>query len=178
MADGELKLPDSGDSAGGRRRTARHAITALAVLVPVLAADLVAFRSWRTSGERLAARRAEVERLRGENARLAPVHAALASSTFTVVNRGADPVDVTWVAAAWPDESTLRLFDSTRCSEWRVEPLPSGGGGRSYSLNSPEEGCNWAGGVLFYTLAFQKQDRLVRVVGPWQGFDGDKFNIR
>lgn len=157
-------------------------IVAFLIAVPVAYMAFNSYRKWAAGREKDAALDTEMDALRKRNAELETVYDAVQLKSYQICNKSADLITVLWLAAAFHDGKTVRVFDSDRCQDWKplyVEP----GGNKNVLLRSSQPGCNWDGKVMYYAMRYtaeqEEQDKyqLINVAGPYQGFDRDCFTI-
>jgi hypothetical protein len=140
-------------AAPAKRGLPRSTVIALMVMVPAALAAATLGRSWSSTTRELEVERKRIADLTRENAALAAPHRLLAVQPFQICAAVPDGrVRLEWVAAAYPDGDRIRLFDASRCADWRARELKSGKLGLSHTSTLPE--CNWDGKVVFAAAAW------------------------
>jgi hypothetical protein len=167
--------------AAPRRGPQVSTLAAAAAVLVLLPLTLVLGREWQSLSRRSAARDGELATLSSRVAVLKLAGEALAPQKFQVCNKSRDALSVPWLAAVYHDGARLRLFDALRCGRWRGEEI-AGGESRVLHFSSTEdEGCNWNGSVVFYSMRLVRQSEdapvAYNVAGPWRGFDRDCFTV-
>jgi len=152
-----------------------------ALLVPVCVMTFNLYRSWSALNGRksglMAEHKARVER----NAELGKVFENLQNKPFQVCNKTADTVTLNWLAVAYQDGKVIKLFDSSRCRDWKP-PVLVPGDARLPTLNSDQEGCNWGGEVVYYAMQYTRESEdavnTINFVGHFKGYDRDCHNVQ
>jgi hypothetical protein len=174
--------PESPHPKKKRGRLHLSTVIAAVVALPMVGLAIPLGKSWYAVSTHLTTLQQELETLTKRNGVLVRVHEATQQSRFQVCNKTAgDVVVVPWIAAAYYDGKQLQLFDSARCQGFRGFQLAAGDS-RLVTLSSPEEGCNWNGSVLLYSMHIAReadeQTMAYNVAGTWRGFDRDCFTVQ
>jgi hypothetical protein len=154
----------------------------LALLVPAGVMTMNCARSWSqvVAEERaLAADHAKHMELIG---RLKPFADVLqGKDKYQICNRTADTVTVTWLAAAYSEADQIKMFESSRCRDWKPVVLAQGEN-RFVTVSSAQEGCNWNGNVMYFAIAYTResaeQTTYFEDVEMFRGFDRQCHNIQ
>lgn len=152
-----------------------------AILVPVCVMTFNLYRSWSTLRATLQTWDRDFAALSQRNGELEKVYANLQNKKFQVCNRTtADVVTVQTLAAVYHDGKSLKMFDSTKCADWRPQVLVSGDA-RLLTLNS-QDPCNWTGDIVYYAMTYTKESEealsTINFVGHFKGYERDCHTIQ
>jgi len=158
---------------------------ALACVIPAGVLTWNLGRTWHAQRTNVAAKNAEVAALMARNAVLEPLYEILANRKFALANKTPLTVTVPWFAVAYHDGKTVKLFDSARCREFEPVVVPTGDV-KVVTLSSKQEGCNWNGSVMYYSMRLYRQvetdvsivDRPYDYVDMYKGYDRDTFTVQ
>jgi len=119
--------------------------------------------------------------VRKSNAELSQVYETVALKKYQICNKSADVVTIMWVAAAYHDGKTVKIFDSDQCQDFKPIVMQPGDD-TSVLLRSSQPGCNWDASVFYYPMKSSSESEekfnIFNVVGPYQGFDRDCYNVQ
>jgi hypothetical protein len=137
-------------------------------------------REWNVLSDKASGLQTEIETLQSRNAVLEKAYDILQNHKFQICNKSADTLTIPWLSAVYHDGQRFATFDSSRCPAWRPQVLNKGES-RIFTFSSTEEGCNWTGSVMFYSLNYVRESeeatKIYNMVGPWKGFDRDCFTV-
>jgi hypothetical protein len=156
-------------------------IITFVIAVPIGYWAFTSYKKW--SGIRAEVARINADRatLLSRNTELAKVYDNVAQKKYQICNKSADIATINWVAAAYHDGKTIKIFDSDQCQDFKPIVMQPGDD-KSVLLRSSQPGCNWDGSVFYYamryTLESEERTNSFNVVGPYQGFDRDCYNVQ
>lgn len=152
----------------------------LGLLVPVGVLTFNCGRNWNVVRAKKSKLDAEVAALLERNRQLAPFYEVLQNRKYQICNRSQDVVKVKWMAATYNESEKVKLFDSSRCQDWRPVMIQPGEN-KFVTLSSGQEGCNWNGNVMYFSIAYDKespeQTTFYETIDVFRGFDRDCHNI-
>ncbi|HXB56371.1 MAG TPA: hypothetical protein VN461_16475 [Vicinamibacteria bacterium] len=155
-------------------------IIAAVIALPLAVVAFNSGREWRALSSKATALENEIATLQSRNAVLEKAYDILQNHKFQICNKSADTLTIPWITAVFHDGKQLAIFDSSRCPAWRPQILNKGES-HIFTFSSEEEGCNWTGGVMFYSLNYIRESeeatKIYNMVGPWKGFDRDCFTV-
>ena len=155
-------------------------IIAAVVAIPLGVLSFTSGREWRRLSVKSSTLQSEIETLQGRNTVLEKAHEILQNHKFQICNKSTDTLTIPWLAAVYQDGKQLAIFDTSRCPAWRPQ-IMNKGESHIFTFSSEEEGCNWTGMVMFYSLNYVRESeeatKIYNMIGPWKGFDRDCFTV-
>ena len=156
-------------------------IVALAIALPIGWWTFNSYKKWSNGRAAEAKIDSGLATLRQSNAELSKVFESVALKKYQICNKSADVVTINWVAAAYHDGRTVKIFDSDQCQDFKPLVL-NPGDDKSVLLRSSQPGCNWDGSVFYYAMKYSAESEekfnIFNVVGPYQGFERDCYNVQ
>jgi hypothetical protein len=149
----------------------------LALLVPIGMLTWNCGRNWNVTAVKERELAEEMVRLGDRNRQLAPFYEVLKNRKYQICNRSADIVTLNWLATTYNEGQQIKVFDSSRCQDWKPIVLQPGEN-RFVTLSSVQEGCNWNGSVMYVTVAYTRekteQTDFFEDVEVFRVFDADR----
>lgn len=138
------------------------------------------FSRWSVANAASKKLTSDIQVKKQKNVVLAPAYDILQNRRFQMCNKSPWPLMISWLSATYHDGKGLRVFDSSRCKAWQGLEVASGEN-KNLFLSSGQEGCNWAGPVIYYAIRFTKETDEASIpynmVGRYAGFDRDCFTV-